>query len=220
MKTSLRFVMGFLIMGGLEASVLVRAVNAQPMEEGTQFTVFYGRNRDFPSIGDLIAANLSEVDVRDFRVDAASTKQWMLGANAAGHIGGLVLGFTEVLYADLGESGASGRPGIFVPSPRVNIAIRPRLFEWTGGLHVQVPAGTWRVRPYFGGGAGVMRAKTSVTLLDTNGSFSRNDFLYHLDAGVRVFVTRRLGISSEFRSVQIPDMRWYRFFIGPVFRVE
>jgi hypothetical protein len=221
MKPVLRMAIGLLSLAGLDASTGVRVASAQPpMEEGAQYTVFYGRNRDFPSIVDLMATDLSAAEVRDVRGGTGPPKQWTAGVNAAGPIGGFVLGFTELLYGDFGESGVSGLAGMFVPPPRVNIAVRPRLFEWTGGMHMQVPMRTWRLRPYFGGGAGVMHTRTRVTILDTNGSFKRTDFLYHFDAGVRVFINRRVGVSSEFRAVQIPDRRWYRFFVGPVIRFE
>jgi hypothetical protein len=128
---------------------------AQPpsIDEGAQFIVFTGANRDL-AVADFIANGMRSVGFEDVRSEADASGQWLIGLHAGVHIGRFVLGFTEVLYNELGESSASGRVGASTTLPRITIAAETRLVEWTGGLHVQVPVGTWRVRPYLGGGAG------------------------------------------------------------------
>jgi hypothetical protein len=195
--------------------------HAQPpaIESGAHFVVFTGANRDL-AIGDLMADAMSEVGFRDVRVDQESSGQWMIGLQAGGHAGRFVRGFTEVLYNDTGDSAASGRTGVSPFAPRVAITTRSLFLEWTGGVHIQVPAGTWRVLPYFGGGAGLLRSRIDFTFPDEDRRGFTNDFLYHLDVGVRVFATRHIGFSSELRSVQIPDVGFYRILVGAVFRVD
>jgi hypothetical protein len=76
------------------------------------------------------------------------------------------------------------------------------------------------VRPYLGGGAGLMRGVIDFTY--TGGSLKQttNDFQYHIDAGIRVLLTRHLGVATEFRSVQIPDLSFYRILVGALFKVN
>jgi hypothetical protein len=55
------------------------------------------------------------------------------------------------------------------------------------------------------------------------GSVNTNFFAYHFDVGVRVFATRYLGVSGEFRSVEWPagnNVSFYRVLIGAVLRVD
>jgi hypothetical protein len=195
--------------------------HAQPpsIDEGAQLIVFTGANRDL-TLGNLIAEGMRAEGFLDVRTESDAVDQWMIGLHAGVHIGRFVLGFTEVLFNDAGRSSASGRAGTSPFFPRTTLEAHSRLVEWTGGLHVQVPVGTWRVRPYLGGGAGLMRGVIDFTY--PGGSFRQttNDLQYHIEGGVRVLVTRQFGVSTEFRSVQIPDLSFYRILVGAVFKVN
>lgn len=127
--------------------------------------------------------------------------------------------FNELLYSGDGESRLSGR---FGSQPRASFTVSARTFEWTSGARVQFPAGTWRVRPYAGGGVGV--AWTTIRGSGAGGdvvvtdSVTAHDLTYHVDAGVRLFLTRVFGIAPEFRLVNIPDDRFYRVLVSGVIR--
>ena len=64
--------------------------------------------------------------------------------------------------------------------------------------------------------------RRTIDFVEAGESESRhtNDFQYHIDVGVRVFVTRNAGISTEFRVVLIPDVNFYRMLVVAVFRVD
>ena len=128
-----------------------------------------------------------------------------------------MLAFSEFLYNDLGESRVSGRVGF---RPRTDFTMRTQFFEWTSGVRVQVPAGTWRVRPYFGGGAGIVRTKMDSESAAGSLSMSGDDFTYHVDLGVKLLVTDFFAVAPEFRVVQVPDDTYYRVLAGATFRFK
>jgi hypothetical protein len=212
---------GFVLLTMLSVVLPAEPAAAQPpsMDEGAQLIVFTGGNRDFP-IADLIADGMQEVGFQDVRTEADSEGQWILGLHAGVHLGRFVLGFSEFMVNDTGRSSASGRIGASPFNPRIGIDARTKLIEWTGGLHVQLPAGTWRVRPFFGGGVGLLRGVLDISYPGESIRQTTNDLQYHIDAGVRVFATRHVGVSAEFRSVQIPDVTFYRILFGAVFKVN
>jgi hypothetical protein len=205
----------------LAGTLLAEPASAQPpaIDEGAQFIVFTGTNRDL-SLGTSIAEGMRSAGFQDVRIESDASTQWLVGLHAGVHIGRFVLGFTEVLFNNTGRSSVSGRAGPSIFSPRATIEARTRLVELTGGLHVQLPVGTWRVRPYVGGGAGLMRGVIDFTLPSETIRQTTNDVQYHIDAGVRIFATRHVGVSTEFRSVQVPDLSFYRVLIGAVFKVN
>jgi hypothetical protein len=202
------------------------AAQTPPVDGGIEISPIVGANRAFPfSFTEAFAEGLRLGGLGLVRVDAETNSQRVVGANVASHVSRFVLVFTEVLYGDFGESQVSGatllgvsRTGQFILSPRVTIAYRPALLDWTGGVRVQFPTGAWRVRPYVAGGAGLLSLKQQaqgggITLADRT-----NDLTFHVDAGVRVFLAGWFGLAPEFRVVRIPDDTFYRVLISTVFR--
>jgi hypothetical protein len=197
-------------------------------QHAVEIAPIFGANRAFPfSFTEAFAEGLTLGGLGLVRIDAEPDDQRVMGLNVAGHVSRFVLVFTEVLYNDFGESQLSGatflgisRTGQFLFSPRVSIAYRPTLLDWTGGVRVQFPTGSWRVRPYVAGGAGLVSLKQESHAEEISLSERTNDLTYHVDVGVRVFVTRWLGFAPEFRVVRIPDDTFYRALIGTVFRFD
>lgn len=200
------------------------------VDTGVEISAIYGANKAFPlSPVEPFAQGLVLGGLRSVRIDAESNRQRVIGVNVAGQPSRFVLVFTEVLYHDFGESRVSGvvllgstlsggrRVSVF--SPRQTITYRPTLLEWTSGIRVPFPAGTWRVRPYVAGGAGLLSLKQEATGAETSLSERTNDFTYHVDVGTRVFVTGWFGVAPEFRIVHIPDGTFYRVLVNAVFRV-
>jgi hypothetical protein len=197
---------------------------AQPpdVDAGAKFVVFTGANRDFP-FADFMGQGFRAAGLQDIRIEQESADQWLIGINAAGHAGRFVLGFAELILNDAGTFETSARTGSSPASPRVSLAAQPRFLELTGGAHVQIPVRTWRVRPFFGGGAGLMRGRLQFMPGGEELTEYSNDFLFHLEAGLRVLFTRYVGVSVEFRSVQLtrePQASFNRFLIGALFRVD
>lgn len=197
------------------------------IDEGVEISAIYGANRAFPfSFTEAFALGVDLGGLSVVRIDAEPNNQRVIGANVAGHVSRFVLVFTEVLYNDFGESQVSGaellgisRTGAFILSPRVTIAYRPTLLDWTSGIRVQFPAGTRRLRPYVAGGAGLLSLRQEATGSGFSLRERTNDFTYHVDFGTRVFVTSWFGVAPEFRVVHIPDDTFYRVLISAVFRV-
>jgi opacity protein-like surface antigen len=183
---------------------------------GFYVTALYGTNRDLFSLTQPFTQGLALAGFRELRIDfEPAADQAVFGVGAAGHVARFVVVSTEFLYSDLGESQVSGRVGF---SPRVNFAFHPRLFEWTSGVRAQVPAGSWRVRPYVGAGAGLVRLNLSAEGAGTSLSDHTNDLVYHFDFGAQVFLARTFGVGPEFRTVRLPDGTFYRILIGAIFR--
>jgi hypothetical protein len=214
---------GIFLVVACELLGISRTATAQPaaVDEGAQVVVFTGWNRDLP-LAEVIANDLRDLNFRDVRIDQPLSDQWMIGVQAAGHIGRYVLGFTELMFNDAGTATISGAVGPSIFSPRVSVGAHDRFVEWTGGMHVQFPAGIWRVRPYFGGAAGIVREKSDFIFMNETEVGNSNFFLYHIDAGVRVLATRNVGVSVEFRTVELPqpNVSFYRVLVGALFRLD
>lgn len=135
--------------------VSIRDSAAQPpaQERGLEATVFTGTNRDL-SLAELAVDGLTTLGFREARVDSESTGDWVIGVNVAGEPSRFLLAFTELLYANFGEFRVSGRLGT---APPASLIVRSHAFEWTAGVRGQFATGSWRVRPYVGGGIGVVR---------------------------------------------------------------
>jgi hypothetical protein len=216
--STIRIVASLVVATGLAVLCGPREASAQPPpDKRLEITVAYGTNRDLFSTAEVFAAGLRLGGLRDVRIDSEPTDQRSIAIAASGSVGRYVLPFSEFLYNDLGQSRVSGRAGFL---PRANFTVRTQLFEWTSGVHVQVPVGTWRVRPYVGGGAGLVRARIDSESPAGNLTMSAGDFTYHADLGVKLLVSRAFAIAPEFRVVQIPDDTYYRVLLGAVFRFE
>lgn len=196
-------------------SVPRAAAQAPAPDRALEATVLYGVNRDL-SIADAAAQLLVDAGLADVRIDSEPT-QWNLGINIAGNPVKFLMIQTELLYNDLGESRVSA---LVTPRTRASVNLRGKMFEWTAGARLQVPAGSWRVQPHFGASVGVTRLTSEV---DTPGFSSEDDFtdvVYHFGIGTRLFFTRSFGVAPEFRFVRLPDVNFQRVLVGAVFRVE
>jgi hypothetical protein len=217
-NSATRIIASLVVITGLAILCGPRDASAQsPPDQRFELTVAYGTNRDLFSTADAFAAGLRLAGLRDVRIDNEPADQRSIAIAASGSIGRYVLPFSEFLYNDLGQSRVSGRAGFL---PRANFTLRTQLFEWTSGVHLQVPAGTWRVRPYVGGGAGLVRARIDSDSQAGSLTMSAGDFTYHADLGVKLLVSRAFAIAPEFRVVEIPDDTYYRVLVGAVFRFE
>lgn len=197
-------------------TVGAREAAAQPpMIDGAEIAATYGVNRDLISFAEPFAIGLRLGGLRDVRIDNEPTHQRSIGINVAAHVSSYLLAFSEFIYNDFGESHFSGRVGFL---PRMNVVMRTRFYEWTGGMRVQFPAGSWRVRPYFGGGGGIVRVsfEADSPVAEVNGN--TDEFTYNLHTGVRIFAGHTFAIAPEFRVVQIPDDTVYRALVSAVFR--
>lgn len=213
-----RIIASLVVTTGLAILCGPRAASAQTPPDGRfELTVGYGTNRDLISLAEPFATGLRIGGIRDVRIDREPAAQRSILVNAGGAVGRYLVAFSEFLYNDLGESRVSGRVGFL---PRTTFTMRTQFFEWTSGVHVQVPAGTWRVRPYFGGGAGIVRTKMDSESPAGSVSLSGDDFTYHADLGVKLLVTNSFAVAPEFRVVQIPDDTYYRVLVGAVFRFK
>jgi hypothetical protein len=213
-----RIIASLVVTTGLAIFCGPRAASAQPpSDQRFELTVGYGTNRDLFSLAQPFATGLTLAGIRDVRIDREPADQRNILIGAAGAINRYVLAFSEFLYNDLGESRVSGRVGL---RPRTDFTMRTQFFEWTSGVHVQVPAGTWRVRPYFGGGAGIVRTKMDSGSAAGSLSMSGDDFTYHVDLGVKLLVTDFFAVAPEFRVVQVPDDTYYRVLAGATFRFK
>ena len=196
----------------------IREAAAQPpaQERGLEATIFTGLNREL-SLAQLTVDGLTSLGFRDARIDSESTREWMLGVNVAGEPSRFLLVFTELLFADFGEFGVSARPGNLPPA---SITIQAHALEWTAGARGQFPTGSSRVRPYIGGGAGLVRLQGESVGPAGSVGFDEFDYTYHIDVGTRIFLTRAFAIAPEFRVVKVPNARFYRFVVGAVFRAD
>jgi hypothetical protein len=193
---------------------------AQPSQDGSvEIGLSYGKNREPISFAQPIAEGLRLAGFRDVRVDGRTINQQTLGFNLASHLSRYVRIFSEFMYNDLGETRLSGR--VPFTAVRANFVARMKYYEWTVGPHVQLPTGTWRVRPYLGGGAGFLLTRISGEAEGISAAVGRaNDFTYHLDLGVRMFMTPEFGFAPEFRFVNLPDESFQRVLINAVFRFQ
>lgn len=195
------------------------AAFAQDDGVGMELMFSYGTVRERVPPSGPFAEGLRAVGYRDIRLEGQPATPRDFGVNAAGSLSRYLVVFNELLYSDAGESRLSGRFGFL---PRASFGVRVRSFEWTSGARVQFPVGTWRVRPYAGGGAGVAWSKIrgsgrSGDVAVAN-SLTAHDLTYHLDAGARVFFTKVFGVAPEVRLVNIPDDRFYRVLVSGVIR--
>jgi hypothetical protein len=193
---------------------------AQPADPaGFELALSYGRNRDRVLVEEPFMEGLRLAGLRDLRVDSRPDTQETFGVSATGVAWNHLLFFTELLYNDLGSTRVSGRVP-FVAS-RAAFTARVQFYEWTSGLRLQLPTGTWRVRPFIGGGAGTVWARIAG---DADGGFTASetahDPIYHGEVGVRVFITPHVGIAPEFRLVQIPEATFHRVLVNTVFRFK
>ena len=193
-------------------------VHAQPPDgSGFELSLSYGRNRSRVLVEEPFMEGLRLAGLRDVRVDSRPDSQQNFGISASGILWNHLLLFTELLYNDLGNTQISGR--LPFVAPRATFTGRVRFYEWTSGLRVQLPTGTWRVRPFIGGGAGTVWAHIAAAAEGVpTGSEMANDPLYHGEVGVRVFLTPHVGIAPEFRVVKIPEATFHRVLFNTVFR--
>ena len=216
-RTGIRTTVSLVALGCSLLSMREAAAQPPAQQRGLEATIFTGFNRDL-SLAQLTVDGLTTLGFRDARIESESTGEWMLGLNVAGELSRFFLLFTEVLYADFGEFGVSARPGNLPP---VSVAIEARTLEWTVGARGQFPTGSSRVRPYVGGGVGLVRLEAaSAGSAGSVGGFDGLDYTYHIDVGTRIFLTNAFGIAPEFRVVNFPDARFYRFVLGAVFRAD
>jgi hypothetical protein len=220
MNTSSRSLTFSLVMVALALLAISRPLAAQPSsDEVFEFSLSYGTTRNLLSLTEPFADGLRLVGYRDVRIERRPSRQRDIGVTTAAAVTRYLLVFSEFLYNDLGQSQITGR---FASAGRASFSVRARLFEWTTGARVQFPCGTWRVRPYAGGGAGTVwmtiRGRGAGGDVVVSDSSTAYDLTYHFDAGVRVFATKRVGIAPEFRVVNMPDDRFYRVLVSAVFR--
>lgn len=190
---------------------------AQPVDDGGfEVALTYGRNRDRVLFHEPFAEGLRIAGIRDLRVDRLPDTQQIVGVTAGNSVGKHVLVYSEFAYNDLGNTHVSGR----VPfANRATFRTQVKFFEWTSGARLQLPTGTWRVRPYVGSGVGTLWAQFTGDAEGIAGeSLTATDFLYHGEVGVRLFVTRRFGVAPELRIVGIPDETFYRGLVNLIFR--
>lgn len=96
-------------------------------------------------------------------------------------------------------------PGFFQNSDSAGLVLSSRVTTMTGNIVIAAPRSRteYGLRPYFVGGAGVMRTR----LVDYLGSFERSNFLptFNLGGGAVGFVTNRSGVAWELRRFKSLD---------------
>ncbi len=125
--------------------------------------------------------------------------------NAVGTVN-MVMGVSAGFLGDVaGFEGDVGRsPGFFQAGP-ANLVLRSSVTTMTGNVTMSLPRRLtqYTLRPYFVGGAGLMRASTTNALGVLQ--LSRNLAAVDVGGGVTGFVTDRVGVSWDvrhFRSIR------------------
>jgi hypothetical protein len=152
--------------------------------------------------------------------------------------GNVAYGASRLLYPFVEGSYLPGLNRVFQSSNGSTSNYSINLTDFHGGVHFRIVKGNSRIVPYLVAGLGLVHSAGSQAELfrpGPNGPIdvgsspipSNTSFALNAGAGMRFFLTERIGIRLEFKAfvptsapTGVSNDAFYRFAIGPVFQLR
>jgi hypothetical protein len=202
LKTTIRCLFGIALAG----TGLVHA-QAPTAAGAIELSGVFGGAAHFPDIGGALSSAVSGTGLS---VSGGSGFKWLAGGTVGYAISKNLLIVFETNYNRISSPVFTYGSG----SSAVQVNVSYSLFDYTGGVHYQLPVSSSRYVPYVSAGIGGVSQRVSASGGSATAGASETDFSLNGGGGVRVYIGKSWGVRPQIEVVHIPGVTYFRYSAG------